>query len=332
MIQFDDSKLPKRDVVLYMNIYSTNLKNYHSPAKIFFFSVIILDVLLIILAIQGYYFISLKPTGALLPILLTLVAFYVYASRINVEKFWILLVVLLVLPILGFIWVNDSLLDKSYETIESPSGKEVLIIEHRDATLGETNHFYQFYRKTAFPGLMYKLNKETVRILTRGTSANNLEVLGVKKAVWTDASVTFSSSYAKTEVVLRRKRPLKNKARFTPLETDIVQLGENVKNIKRVDEFIEDSESGIDSEIRYVILENEGDPIAVYTLKSRTDSYAGQSWVEISRDWNFDSEKYDVIEPQQCSSISKDTERGAYYLTECFHKWEIELMPVQIDH
>ncbi|MEK3889471.1 hypothetical protein [Bacillus sp. FSL K6-3431] len=94
-----------------------------------------------------------------------------------------------------------------------------------------------------------------------------------------------------------------------------------------MDEFIKRSENGSEGEIRYVILENNVDgPIAVYTLKARKDIEAEESWVEISGNWSFDSEGHDLIEPQQCSSISKVTERGAYYLNECFHTWEIELM------
>lgn len=116
---------------------------------------------------------------------------------------------------------------------------------------------------------------------------------------------------------------------FTPYDTDIVQVGNNVENLEAMDQFVEDSKNGIEKEVRYIVFENESaDPTAVYTLKTRTDSEAELSWVEISRDWNYDAEGHDLIEPQQCSSVSKDTERGAFYLNECFHTWEIKLMPL----
>ncbi|MEK3889470.1 hypothetical protein [Bacillus sp. FSL K6-3431] len=93
------------------------------------------------------------------------------------------------------------MLDNSYATFKFAFGGEDVIIEHRDATLGEISHFYNFYRKTAFPGLMNKVNNETVRITTRGTHADNLEVLGIKHAVWIDGEyVIFSSPYAETKV------------------------------------------------------------------------------------------------------------------------------------
>jgi hypothetical protein len=116
---------------------------------------------------------------------------------------------------------------------------------------------------------------------------------------------------------------------FTPLETDVIQKGNDVQNLESMDQFVEDSKAEKESEIRYVVFEpNRTDPTAVYTLKSRKDKEAGESWVEISRDWNYDKEGQDLIEPQQCSGVSKDTERGAYYLNECFHKWEVMLMPI----
>lgn len=115
---------------------------------------------------------------------------------------------------------------------------------------------------------------------------------------------------------------------FEQQETDIVQRGEQVENIELMEQFAKDSQDGKESEIRYVVYEPEAaDPTAVYHLRSRTDTSAGQSWVEIYRDFNFDKEGADLIESQQCSSVAKDPERGSYVLTECFHTWEIELMP-----
>lgn len=85
--------------------------------------------------------------------------------------------------------------------IPSPNGDVTLIIEHRDATMGETNHFYNFYRNTTFPMVIKKLNKELVSIVTRGTYDDNLEVLGINQAKWIEGEgVVFYSNYAKTKV------------------------------------------------------------------------------------------------------------------------------------
>lgn len=115
---------------------------------------------------------------------------------------------------------------------------------------------------------------------------------------------------------------------FKQQETDIVQRGERVENIRVMEQFVSDAQNAIESEIRYVVFEEGAtEPTAVYKLSSRKDAAAGQKWVEIYRDFNFDKEGADLIESQQCSSVAKDPERGAYVLTECFHTWEVELMP-----
>ena len=70
---------------------------------------------------------------------------------------------------------------------------------------------------------------------------------------------------------------------FTPHETDVVQVGDDVENLEAMDQFVEDSKNGMEREVRYVVFENESaDPTAVYTLKARKDVEAEQSWVEIS--------------------------------------------------
>ena len=169
--------------------------------KVFVSCILLFDALVIILSIQDYYFLFLKPTGFIIPLFLTYIAFCVLASGLKLEKFWVILVTVLVLPTLGLMWFFHSFDNTSYSTIESPSRERILIIEHRDATLGETNHFYTFYSKMTFPFLMKKLNNEPVRIVTRGVNSDNLEVLGVGNADWTDGeSVTFRSSYGKTIV------------------------------------------------------------------------------------------------------------------------------------
>lgn len=131
-----------------------------------------------------------------------------------------------------------------------------------------------------------------------------------------------SSEYNRTQGKSNKKET------FTHQETDVIQMGDRVKNIEVMEQFVEDSTSEKESEIRYVVIEQENkDPIAVYTLNAVTDEKADESWIKISRDYRFDTEGHDLIKSQQCSSVSKDTERGVYYLNECFHTWEIKLMP-----
>lgn len=91
------------------------------------------------------------------------------------------------------------------DTIASPTGKEKLMIEHRNVTLGETSHFYNFYRQTMVPDVIKKVNKETVTIFTqeRNLQQDDLSVLGVEHMDWREGErVIFPSSYATTIVKL----------------------------------------------------------------------------------------------------------------------------------
>ena len=181
------------------------MKTLKFSQKLFIICVAFFDVLVIILSIQGYHFLFLKSTGFIIPIALTYVAFCVLANGLNLEKFWIILTTVVVLPVLGLMCFFNIVENNSYSTIDSPSKEKMIIIEHREAALGETNHFYNFYRRTAVPLVVKKLNSETVRIVTRGSSAGNLEVLGINNANWVDGQyVTFHSPFAETIVQLRK--------------------------------------------------------------------------------------------------------------------------------
>lgn len=167
---------------------------------LFFLFVLAFDVLIVLLSISGFYFTFIKPTNNILPILLTLVVFYAVAWVRKIERFWVIAATITVFLILG----GFSLTNNSYATIESPTGNVKVMIGHRDITLGETNHFYNFYLYTVIPGVMKKVNGDTIHIMTRGTSEGNLEVLGVDGAEWVnDEKVIFHSPYEVTEVELK---------------------------------------------------------------------------------------------------------------------------------
>jgi hypothetical protein len=274
-----------------MRQFFHKFKDLNSVIKLFLIAVFLMDVMIFLLVKLDYYVSFLKPTGEIIPILLTLIAFYVLARGIKIAKFWVVFVTILTIPVLGQLWFYHALMENAYTTVQSPTGREQLVIEHRDATLGETTHIYNFYQKTLFPGIMVKLNQDTVSIMTRHTNAGNLEVLGVADMEWVDGeSVIFHSEYAKTEVALKyvdrkKQQESRNKRNsFSLLKTDVTQQGDRVEHTEVMDQFVQDAEHGVESEIRYVILGgDEKDPQAVYLLKSRNDTESDQSWVEIIR-------------------------------------------------
>lgn len=199
----EDKKTNKKGKREY-NIFR-RLKLLSLPQKIFIVTVALVDLLVILLSNQNYYFIFLKPTSFIFPTFLALIAIFVLLKGLKLVKFWgpiIAVLVLLLLVPFAFIYLIVDL-SNSYETVESPKGENIVIIEHRDATLGETHHFYNFYIKTNFLGLMKQLNSEQLQIITNRTQADNLEVLGVDNAKWVDSEyVIFRSPYAVTKLKL----------------------------------------------------------------------------------------------------------------------------------
>jgi len=181
-------------------------KNQKSDAILIFFLLILaFDVLVFLLAIFGYYFTFIKSTNNILPILVTLAAFYALAWVRKIEKFWVISLTIIVALILGWF----SLTNNSYDTINSPTGNIKVMIGHRNISLGETTHFYNFYLYSSVPGLMKKVNDEPLTIMSRGGSNDSLEVLGVDNAEWVkDEKIIFdpssSTNSGLTQVDLKR--------------------------------------------------------------------------------------------------------------------------------
>lgn len=164
---------------------------------IFLISVLVFDLVVILLSINHYSFSFVKSTNNKLPILLTLVAFYAFAFSHKIKRAWIITATIIAFLFSGVFSVTD----KSYDAIDSPTGNAKILIGHRNATLGETHHFYEFYLYTSVPGLIKKVNEHSIR--TRGVTADDLEVLGVDSAEWIDdEKLIFRSPYAEhTQVV-----------------------------------------------------------------------------------------------------------------------------------
>ncbi|MGE7110801.1 hypothetical protein [Lysinibacillus sp. NPDC047702] len=82
-----------------------------------------------------------------------------------------------------------------------------MIIEHRNVTLGETTHFYYFYRPTIFQGILKKLNNKPVLFFIRydgEETPDGLKALGVDNAKWTEDGVIFYSERGEIEVDFKR--------------------------------------------------------------------------------------------------------------------------------
>jgi len=142
-----------------------------------------MDFLIVLLSMNGYYFLFLKRTGMFSPILLTLISFYlvVWTARM-LRKYEVIMLTIITLFLAGDLFLIQAITDFEIDTIASPTGKEKLMIEHRNVTLGETSHFYNFYYQTIVPGVIKKLNNDTLTIIRheRNLLLDDLHVLGVE--------------------------------------------------------------------------------------------------------------------------------------------------------
>lgn len=171
---------------------------------IIFIIVLLFDLLIMVLGKNNYFFNFLHPTGILFPTLLTVFSLYLLAWAYKIKIYWVIAGTVVALIFLGNLLLDNFLLDNSYDYVKSPNGKVTLVIEYRNATLGETQHFYNFYRITEFPMIIKKLNKDTVTIITRGTTADDLTVLGANNRKWLDGNkVVFSSPFTENDVEVK---------------------------------------------------------------------------------------------------------------------------------
>ena len=176
--------------------------------KKFFLFVILFDIIYYLLKANGYYFTFLSFSSNTFLIILTLIATLVLVVDLKLKKFWIVLGTIVILPIALFkILLNVAVTDFSTSSLRSEDGSTRVFIEHRNATLGETHHFYNFYRETKFPLISEKLNNNLVEIVTRGFESDgdaDLQVLGYYNDKWSKDGkyVTFHSEYADTTIPL----------------------------------------------------------------------------------------------------------------------------------
>ncbi|MEC3841735.1 hypothetical protein [Bacillus amyloliquefaciens] len=158
--------------------------------------VLAFDLTVFLMSHDGYYLSFVVETNYIFPVLLTLVAFFVVARRYKIQKLYVICITIPAVLIVALLAATGD----SYGTISSPAKNVTVTIEHRNATLGETNYFYDFYVHvpSLYPGLMRKTNKDTVRIMIRNAEGeDDLDVLGVSNAEWKDNKIIFHPAYEK---------------------------------------------------------------------------------------------------------------------------------------
>src|SRR5699024_10474038 len=105
-----------------------------SKIKWILISIGLLDVLLVIMHWTGYFFLFLKPTSYLIPIILNIMAITVTIFLSNIKRKWLIFIavtLVIFLPISAGQVLYIKLLDKNYSKTSSPEYKQSLIIEYR---------------------------------------------------------------------------------------------------------------------------------------------------------------------------------------------------------
>jgi len=107
----------------------------------------------------------------------------------------------LIVFLFGFLIMNWD-----YEYLDSPKGTETLIIKHRVATLGESNYFFEFYKKSFHGLLMNKLAAQDLAIMVRDHERypNAMKALGFDHPNWlSEKNVMFDSKDGRKEIILK---------------------------------------------------------------------------------------------------------------------------------
>ncbi|WP_075980129.1 hypothetical protein [Bacillus massilinigeriensis] len=258
----------------------------------------LMDLVLIIMHLTGYFILVLKPTGYVIPFAINIIVLSIICFRnSSKKKFMVYIGLFLCIPIMLIHSFMVWLADYSYIKVDSPHNQQSLVIEYRHFSLGETTYFYHFY-KTKFGFIGKFLDEQSFNIIVQGTEHPGFsaeDILGINNPIWiTKDIVRFQTWKGIKDIYLNPSH--------LPVNTE------------EIEDFIDKAESNIDGET-ITINGNR--------LVTRYDELSGQSWIDVTSD-NDEG----AIPRQQCSRIVRNDERRYYMLEECTHKWEYPLYPI----
>lgn len=165
-----------------------------------------MDLLLVIMHFTDYFFLFLKPTGYIFPLIVNFLVLATVAYRsTQLRKRLSIVGMIVILPALLFHSFMVMLWDYSYTKIDSPWNKQSIMIEYRLFSLGESTYQYHFY-KTRFGIVGKLLDEQSITMVIQGTEHPGLEaeeILGVDRAEWvTENTLRFPAWQGMKEVHL----------------------------------------------------------------------------------------------------------------------------------
>jgi hypothetical protein len=277
-----------------------------------------MDLLLVIMHLGGYFFLFLKPTGYIIPLVMNFLVLAVVAYRSpRLRKGWTIAGMAVILPVLLVHSFIILLWDYSYTKVDSPWNKQSVVIEYRHFSLGETTYEYDFYQ-TRF-GLVGKhLDDQYIKMVIQGTQHPGQDaegILGVESAEWiTESTIRFPAWQGMKEVHLGD--PVLSGSGESKREgnTD----SKPAKNEETIRAEIEAFIGKYNKQVNGYTIHVNGNE-----LVTRYDEAADESWIDVTSE----GEK-GPIPRQQCSRIVLYEERRYYMLEECTHRWEYLLFPL----
>ncbi|MFC7677809.1 hypothetical protein [Paenibacillus sp. GCM10028914] len=157
------------------------------------------DTILMLLSFNDYHFIfdtSGWNTPILINIIFVILIFFITRKKI----IWLPAVLLffwLIANHFGFV-----IMDWHYTEVVSPKGTETLIIKYRQATLGESHYWYEFYQKS-YSILMKKHIYDDMGFIIYNDHLNARQALGIDHANWlNEEEVIFESAIGKKKIIL----------------------------------------------------------------------------------------------------------------------------------
>lgn len=136
-----------------------------------------MDLILIVMHFADYFILFLRPSGYLIPLGINIVVLSVIGFRSGFSKILLIISVFVSMPILLFYVFMILLLDNNYTKIDSPYHQQSLVIEYRDATLGETTYYYNFY-KTLFGFVGKRPIEEFIKMAKNKEDGQTINVNG----------------------------------------------------------------------------------------------------------------------------------------------------------
>jgi len=186
-------------------------KNNKSILKMLAIILLSIDLFFYLLALKSLYVFSSKVSIYFLIFVLHFIYLYIVLITVSKTKeskvFWGVIGPFFIVPIAIVGWFTFFYTNKvDYYDLSSPKNTQKIIIGYSNWSLGETNHYYDFYKQTEFPLVKKRINQEPLHVMTRNTDMSDLNVLGAYDAQWgNEQTVTFTSPYLNKEVTFNLK-------------------------------------------------------------------------------------------------------------------------------